>query len=346
MSRRKNKDKRDKSRAVVEEAKRVQKEGQSGISEQPPKKVKKVKVRKAVGKVVFTPYAWAKLLWFRYRSESEVSGFGVSSVDDPLYVVDFVTVKQTVTGVTTQMDDMGVADYFADMDEKGLQPCEYGRIWIHTHPGMGVTPSGVDESCFADVFGRCDWSIMMIVGGEKGTQQVYCRLGFNVGPGTAVSLATEIDWTAEFSGSDYEAWEAEYKRNVTEDHGMYGIGGIGGIDTIGFGAGAVGQAGERFGGSEDAYAEVDVDEVEEGSPQYCALWTKAMGGDSQAIGDLLMMPVEDVRVLQAKGFEPGQILWYDAEIYAMEPGDLDQYEEEQRIACANGYSGYVGDYNY
>ena len=47
----------------------------------------------------FSPTAWAKLLYFRDKSDNEVGGFGITKVDDLLFVTDFVTVKQEVTTV-------------------------------------------------------------------------------------------------------------------------------------------------------------------------------------------------------------------------------------------------------
>ena len=294
-----------------------------------------VEKRRAVGRVVFSPYAWSKLLWFRYRGDTEVSGFGVSSMGDPLYVVDFVTVPQEVTEVTTEMDDVGVADFFEDMHEKGLQPCEYGRIWIHTHPGMGVSPSSVDEKCFGEVFGRCDWSVMMIVGGDKKDQKVYCRLGFNIGPGTEVLLETGVDWTGVFGGSDHQGWEAEYQKNVHKAY-VYNYGGAVGVPGIGE-PGKV----EYMGFNEyDGWAEED-DEVDDTG--YNALWCKAMGRDVDAITELGMMSENDVAGLLAMGFDPGQILWYDSELLGYtSPDDLDEWGEEQRKACNSGYNGSIG----
>ena len=53
----------------------------------------------------FSPTAWAKLLYFRDKSDNEVGGFGVTEADDLLYVVDFITVKQQVSCVSVKFDD-------------------------------------------------------------------------------------------------------------------------------------------------------------------------------------------------------------------------------------------------
>jgi hypothetical protein len=48
--------------------------------------------------------------------------------------------------------------------------------------------------------------------------QTYCRLQFHVGPGGAVELPVEVDYSQPFAASDHAAWEAEYLAKVTEDH--------------------------------------------------------------------------------------------------------------------------------
>ena len=107
----------------------------------------------------FSDYAWAKLCWMRDAATTEISGFGIASEEDPLYIEDFITVKQECTCVTTDMDDEAVADFFEDMFADGIEPWRCGRVWIHTHPGMSPTPSSTDQETFQRVFGKCDWAV-------------------------------------------------------------------------------------------------------------------------------------------------------------------------------------------
>ena len=60
----------------------------------------------------FLPTAWAKLLFFRDRGDTEIGGFGITKANDLLYVEDFVTVKQEATGASISFDDEAVADLF------------------------------------------------------------------------------------------------------------------------------------------------------------------------------------------------------------------------------------------
>ncbi len=159
----------------------------------------------------FTPSAWAKLEFFRDKGESEIGGFGITSPEDRLLVLEFQTVKQKASGISVAFDDEAVADFFDSQADLGRKPDSYGRIWCHTHPGNSASPSSVDEATFSRVFGGCEWALMFILarGGSR-----YARLRFNVGPGGELQIPVSVDFRAPFQGSQQEAWEEEYKANI------------------------------------------------------------------------------------------------------------------------------------
>ncbi|MHC4638313.1 MAG: hypothetical protein ACYTBP_15270 [Planctomycetota bacterium] len=159
----------------------------------------------------FSPTAWAKLLYFRDQSDNEIGGFGVTELDDLLFVKDFVTVKQEVTVVSVKFDNGAVADFFDTQVDLGRKPEQFARIWLHSHPGSSPEPSAIDEETFERVFGTCQWSLMFVVAQNNNT---YARLSFNVGPGGQVLIPVEIDYGQDFGPSDHELWDAEYDANV------------------------------------------------------------------------------------------------------------------------------------
>jgi proteasome lid subunit RPN8/RPN11 len=164
--------------------------------------------------ICFTPTAYAKLLYMKKSSDMEVSGFGICKADNPLYITDFITVKQECTSVTTEMDADGLERYFEEMEEKGLAISQYFRIWIHTHPGMAPTPSGTDEKNFDEMFNKCSWAIMLICGKNE---EIYARLRINkvdIVGSVDIKCDVAIDWTSDFEGSNIAAWKQEYKQNV------------------------------------------------------------------------------------------------------------------------------------
>jgi proteasome lid subunit RPN8/RPN11 len=169
----------------------------------------------------FSPTAWAKLLYFRDKAETEVGGFGIAEPSDLLYVSEFATVKQKVTSISVSFDDNSVADFFDSQVDAGRKPEQFARIWLHSHPGDLAEPSLTDEETFERVFGNCQWAVMFIVDRDGGT---YARLDFNVGPGGQVLIPVEVDYSRDFGPSDRQLWEAEYKANVTVDKSLFGTG--------------------------------------------------------------------------------------------------------------------------
>ncbi len=159
----------------------------------------------------FSPTAWAKLLYFRDKSDNEVGGFGITEPDDLLFVKEFVPVKQEVTAVSVRFDDEAVGDFFEDQVDLGRKPEQFARHWLHTHPGDSPEPSIIDEETFERVFGDCEWAMMFVIAQNKKT---YAKLSFNVGPGGEVLIPVEIDYSRDFGPSDHELWDAEYAANI------------------------------------------------------------------------------------------------------------------------------------
>jgi hypothetical protein len=159
----------------------------------------------------FSPTAWAKLLYLRDLGDSEVGGFGITAADDLLLVEDVQLVRQVCTGASVAFDDQAVADFFDRQVDQGRRPEQFGRTWIHTHPGDFAQPSQIDEETFARVFGRTDWAVMFILA-RRG--QSYARLRFHVGPGGELDLPVRVDYARLFAASDHAAWREEYLANV------------------------------------------------------------------------------------------------------------------------------------
>ncbi|MCA9147607.1 MAG: hypothetical protein KDB05_32775, partial [Planctomycetales bacterium] len=96
----------------------------------------------------FTPYSWAKLQYLRDAGDTEIGGFGITSADDLLLVQDICLVRQRCTAMTVEFDDDSIADLFDEQVDAGRKPEQFGRIWIHTHPGDCAEPSFRDEETF------------------------------------------------------------------------------------------------------------------------------------------------------------------------------------------------------
>lgn len=168
----------------------------------------------------FTPYSWSKLLYLRDIGGTEVGGFGISDADKMLSVTRFSLVNQRCTAVSVEFDDAAVADFFDQQVDLGRVPEQFGRIWIHTHPGDCPTPSPTDEDTFARCFGSSDWAVMFILAAGGAT---YARLQFNVGPKASYRIGVDVDYTCEFEGTDVDGWDEEYLNNVEPIDPFQGI---------------------------------------------------------------------------------------------------------------------------
>ena len=167
-------------------------------AEFPPKRTPMLRFGRERGrppepKLIFAPLAWLKLQYLCHAGPTEVAAFGLSSPHDPLHLDDVLVVKQRTSPVSVAFDDGAVADLFDEMADLGVAPAQFARIWLHTHPGASVEPSGTDEATFARAFGACDWAVMAILGR---TGRVSARLTFGAGPGGSLDLGTAIDWAA------------------------------------------------------------------------------------------------------------------------------------------------------
>lgn len=160
----------------------------------------------------FTPNAWAKLIYLRDLGPTEIGGFGITMPHDPLIVMAFCLVKQTCTSVSVLFDDASVADFFDAQHDARRYPDQYGKVWIHTHPGASAKPSRVDEETFRRVFHASDWSVMCII---SATGRRYARLNVSRSLGRSIRLNVEVDFSCPFAGADFKAWREEYEQCVT-----------------------------------------------------------------------------------------------------------------------------------
>jgi len=167
----------------------------------------------------FTPYAWAKLSFFRnQREDCEVSCFGQTMEDDLLCVEDILLPVQQVGGAVVDLNQDSVNDLIAEAALEGIPPYRSSRVWIHTHPGMGTNPSGTDEDTFMRTYSQMSWAVMCIL--DQNLTGAYIRLQYSPtkSPVGFINLHAEIAWDQPFPGvsqQDKEHWKELYEKQVT-----------------------------------------------------------------------------------------------------------------------------------
>lgn len=165
------------------------------------------------GVLRFSPFAYAKLIYWRDIGQTEIGCYAIMGTSDPLLITDLKMIKQTCSSVSVDFDKEDSIKFVEEMTDKGLSPWQHSSCFIHTHPGDSPSPSQADEENFRDNFSIANCSIFYIL--AKGGKD-YTRMRFNVPPGIDVDIKTQIDFSITFKASDHEAWKKEYDEKVTE----------------------------------------------------------------------------------------------------------------------------------
>ena len=160
----------------------------------------------------FTPYAWAKYLYFRDAGPTEISAIGQTQHNRPDLIVDLHLLKQEASPAFVSLDGEALADYLDTQTTNGLTVDECCRVFLHTHPGNSATPSGTDITTYNEFFANAPWSAFVILarGGQTWAQIRYGGRG----PRTSVTANLTVDWSAPFPQTDHKNWRKAYTDNV------------------------------------------------------------------------------------------------------------------------------------
>ena len=180
-----------------------------------------------------TPYAWSKAIHFLKEADTETSMMGISAKDDLLLVVDVALIEQECSGTSTEFDGDAYNNYIYDaVIEKKEDIERVGRIWIHTHPGFGASPSGTDKGTMKEVFGNCDFAVRLILGEISKTNKVDYSCMLQVKRfGLQIPMEVDIDYGTSFAASERDKWDEELKDKVSKVTYLAWQGGTGYLDT-------------------------------------------------------------------------------------------------------------------
>lgn len=152
-----------------------------------------------------TQYADSKIKYMA-KKPKEVSGYGILNNDK--IIVDFEVLTQTSNGTYTEHEGLEIAKMLKKYKDKGYEPWQVSRVWIHTHPGMGVTPSIQDNKTF-DTFKDNDWAAMIICNGTMYSSHIYHRDLNNI-------YVDDIEIITEKESK----WDKEYEEKVKDYPGI------------------------------------------------------------------------------------------------------------------------------
>lgn len=158
-----------------------------------------------------SPTAWSKLRYFRELADVEVGGVLVSAPYDLMYIEDVRLVRQKSSRFGTEIDRVGMNEFFAEMAAQGLPEESYTRAFFCTHRDGDPELMDRDEELLEHLLGEKTWSILLnLTTGDRAS----ARMQFNVGPGADVDLSVRVAFHRPFLAGDHDAWKEEFDRNV------------------------------------------------------------------------------------------------------------------------------------
>lgn len=179
-------------------------------------------------KLIFSPYAWNKLLFLRDMADGdELAAFGIGSEENPLYITNLVMPEQETSSTSADFTEKGLQEYFEKSEETYGDPDRWCRVWIHTHPRGVKQPSGTDDDTWSQVFGHAPWAVMYILT-ECGSY--YCKMRMRHSERITVdkdgnksldyySIEQEIEAIVDSMSQwekYHESWTKEFKERTVE----------------------------------------------------------------------------------------------------------------------------------
>ena len=153
---------------------------------------------------------WSHMKYMVQTCSGEMTGFGVGTKDDPLHVIAFKVLKQRCSAASCEFDDAAVAEYWAEQHKLGRSPREFARVWVHSHPGNMLEPSGTDWENMRNTFGKCDWAVMLILS-KDGGHKAWVQFG-GEGPNGVIEADVRVDWTQGWGDETGKRWKEDQEK--------------------------------------------------------------------------------------------------------------------------------------
>jgi len=119
-------------------------------------------------KITFTHEAWKKINTYIKLTDEEISGLGISSMNeagDEITIRDVRIWKQECTATTTEIiDNKHLIDMVEEYQKEGV-PMEDMNVWWHSHADMGVFWSATDQETIDNWFN--EKYLVAVVGNKK-----------------------------------------------------------------------------------------------------------------------------------------------------------------------------------
>lgn len=167
--------------------------------------------------LLISPTAWQKIVCALQYTKTEVGFFGITDVENGLFVRDLYVPDQTVTAASTQFEASSIQEYVCQYAGSGYQPHQLTRVWIHTHPGDNTQPSGVDDATFKTNIGQSNIGFMVIVGKNlSASAWIQFSDVQNVAGQYRQPIKVDVCWHADTEAFDYQGFIELLEDRITE----------------------------------------------------------------------------------------------------------------------------------
>jgi len=163
-------------------------------------------------KVYATSEAWNKMSYWAAlggKENREFTCFGRAHHEDgDMYVTDCYLVKQEGSSAGVDGDDADINRLIMELYEKGIEPDEAFRCWIHSHPGTGPQAtylSGTDDDNI-ERYLTGQWLISIVLDSKGGNP--FCQVDIKE-PRMSVKSEVEI-YHPQMTEAVKEAAKAEF----------------------------------------------------------------------------------------------------------------------------------------
>lgn len=147
--------------------------------------------------VVIEQVALEKMKAYVTYCDKEIGWLGTATQQDNTIVIhDMFLFEQEVHETTCEINEQAVAKWYEEMlttHANGVEIVNTMRVWGHSHVNMGISPSGQDDTQFAELIKGVDDFFIRIIANKKGEM----RLDYH----DVVNNITfyNIDWATEVS---------------------------------------------------------------------------------------------------------------------------------------------------
>lgn len=180
-------------------------------------------------KILFTCYAWSMYQFLRDAGKTEIGAFGITGdAKRPNLITDLLVPRQICNSVHVDVDPEDNQNCMLDLVERGLEPWQCQKIWLHTHPNMSPNPSGTDEQQFRECIQSVDDYYGFVILSTDGkihaevryyTNDRFASFGGNGIAKQTVNIA--VDYAYPFAASNRELWQSIYDEKIKEEKQVF-----------------------------------------------------------------------------------------------------------------------------